>query len=197
MWLCSCCILFFSPVPLLEEHQDVPQRMLRDLRHEEERAVRGLWPVRRARFWQGEIQNYNCVYLQIVCAPTSCHFIPNTRSAMANGLLTFICLTPIYSPVTRLSRILWKKCRQQNGSDFCTAYLDLYICYYVNGCVLSNIFSFGIGVGGQWKCCSAYPLDTIFWGNVWSWTHFHIAPLLSSMCAVWRGWLPRLTLLPF
>lgn len=40
-------------VPVPEEHQDVPDRVLRGVRYEEERAFRGFRPVRRARLRQG------------------------------------------------------------------------------------------------------------------------------------------------
>lgn len=42
-----------SVVPVPEEHQNVPERMLRGVRHEEERAVRVFRPVRRARLRKG------------------------------------------------------------------------------------------------------------------------------------------------
>lgn len=47
-----CCCLCAVLVP--EEHQDLPDGVLRGLRYEEERAVRGFRPVRRARLRQGE-----------------------------------------------------------------------------------------------------------------------------------------------
>lgn len=41
-------------VPVPEEYQDFPGSVQRDLRHEEERAVRGLRPLRRQGFWKGK-----------------------------------------------------------------------------------------------------------------------------------------------
>lgn len=46
----------FCLVSLLEEHQDIFARLLRDIRHEEERAVWGFRFVWRSRFRKGKIQ---------------------------------------------------------------------------------------------------------------------------------------------
>lgn len=52
MTLSFLCLLATVPVP--EEHQDLPGGVRRDVRHEEERAVRGLRPFRRQGLWKGK-----------------------------------------------------------------------------------------------------------------------------------------------
>ena len=50
--LIPSCLPHTVPVP--EEYQDFPGSVQRGLRHEEERAVRGLRPLRRQGFWKGK-----------------------------------------------------------------------------------------------------------------------------------------------
>ncbi len=43
-----------NTVPVPEEYQDFPGRVQRGIRHEEKRAVRGLWPFWRQGLWKGK-----------------------------------------------------------------------------------------------------------------------------------------------
>lgn len=91
--------LFLSSltVPVSEEYQDVPGGVQRDFWHEEERAVRGLRPLRRQGLWKGKAawlggaEGDGSLALVCVCVPA----VPEDRTELDECAFTptpaFVC----------------------------------------------------------------------------------------------------------